>query len=139
MTPEQRRLVQASWPRIAPHADAVAVAFYDRLFTLDPSLRALFRGSMDSQRDKLMQALTVVVRGLDRLDSIVPVLEGIGRRHADYGVMDAHYGTVGAALLWTLEQGLGDDFTPELRDAWTAAYGLIAGTMQRAAAESVAA
>lgn len=132
MTPEQITLVQASFSRIEPLADTVAELFYERLFASDPALRPLFMGDMAEQRRKLMTMLGLVVRGLDRLEQLLPAIEALGRRHAIYGVRDDHYATVGSALLWTLEQGLGDDFTPATRDAWATAYGTLAGAMQAA-------
>lgn len=137
MDARTKQLVQESWKQVEPIADTAATLFYDRLFTLDPALRPLFP-SMDlgEQKRKLMQTLTIAVRGLDRLDQLTPALEALGRRHVGYGVQDAHYDTVGAALLWTLEQGLGDAFTPEVREAWAEIYHLVASVMQRAAAES---
>ncbi|HKG90784.1 MAG TPA: globin family protein [Gemmatimonadaceae bacterium] len=135
MTPEQKRLVQLSWTAVYPIADAAAALFYGRLFELDPSLRALFRSAdMREQGKKLMQMITVAVKGLDQLEQILPAVEALGRRHAGYGVQDSHYATVGAALLWTLEQGLGDAFTPDVRAAWAETYGTLAGAMQRATA-----
>jgi hemoglobin-like flavoprotein len=134
MTPESKRLVQESWTLVEPIAETAAALFYGRLFELDPSLRPMFRGDMREQEKKLMQTLTVVVRGLDRLDQLVPAVEALGRRHAGYGVRDEHYGTVAAALLWTLGEGLGDAFTPAVKAAWTEAYTLLATVMQRAAA-----
>ncbi|MFL5542728.1 MAG: globin family protein, partial [Longimicrobiaceae bacterium] len=108
--------------------------FYGRLFELDPSLRPMFRGDLEEQGKKLMQMITVVVRGLDRLDQLVPAVEALGRRHAGYGVRDSHFDTVAAALLWTLGQGLGDAFTAPVKAAWTEAYTLLATVMKRAAA-----
>jgi hemoglobin-like flavoprotein len=139
LTAAQKTLVQTSFATIVPIADDAAALFYQRLFELDPSLQAMFRGSMIEQRKKLMQMLTAAVKGLDRLEQLVPVVQDLGRRHAAYGVAEAHYGTVGAALLWTLEMGLGAAFTAETREAWTAVYGLLATTMQNAAREALAA
>ena len=135
LTLAQTTLVQDSFATIAPIADDAAVLFYQRLFELDPSLEPMFRGNMAEQRKKLMQMLTAVVKGLDRLDQLVPVVESLGRRHAGYGVTDAHYDTVGSALLWTLEMGLGRAFTAEVKDAWATVYGLLATTMKEAARE----
>jgi hemoglobin-like flavoprotein len=115
LTSTQKTLVQESFARIAPVADAAAALFYGRLFQIDPSLQRMFRGDMGEQRQKLMRMLTAAVKGLDHLDRLVPVVEDLGRRHTAYGVVDAHYDTVGAALLWTLEQGLGDAFTLKRR------------------------
>jgi hemoglobin-like flavoprotein len=137
LTKTQKTLVQESFAAVVPIADDAAALFYRRLFELDPSLERMFRGDMTEQRRKLMQMLTAAVKGLDRLDQLVPVVEDLGRRHAGYGVADAHYDTVGAALLWTLEKGLGSAFTVEVKDAWIAVYGLLAGTMKNAAKESL--
>src|SRR5215204_3796856 len=136
LTLAQKQLVQESFAVIAPIAGDAATLFYRRLFELEPSLQRMFRGDMAEQRRKLMQMLTAAVKGLDRLDQLVPVVEDLGRRHAGYGVADAHYDTVGAALLWTLEKGLGDGFTPDVNDAWVAVYGLLAGTMKDAAKQT---
>ena len=140
LTVTQKNLVQESFKTIVPIADDAAQLFYQRLFELDPSLRHMFRGDMKEQRKKLMQMITAAVKGLDRLEQLVPVVEDLGRRHTGYGVTDAHYDTVGSALLWTLEMGLGSAFTPETKEAWAAVYGLLATTMKNAArAEVVAA
>ena len=139
MTPEQMQLVQTSWAKVTPIAPQAAELFYDRLFELDPSLRALFKGNMQAQGAKLTLAITLVVRSLDRLDSLLPDLRALGRRHAGYGVQAAHYDTVGAALLETLEQGLGPAFTPATRTAWAEAYNVLATVMKEAAVPSAAA
>jgi hemoglobin-like flavoprotein len=138
VTAAQKTLVQDSFKSIATIADDAAVLFYQRLFELDPRLRPMFRGDMAEQRKKLMQMITAAVKGLDRLEQLVPVVEDLGRRHAGYGVAEEHYDTVGAALLWTLEAGLGRAFTAEVQEAWTAVYGLLATTMKNAAREAVA-
>src|SRR5690349_9794217 len=138
-TVHQKHLVQSTFASIATIADAAAVLFYQRLFELDPSLRPMFRGDMAEQRRKLMQMITAAVKGLDRLEQLVPVVQDLGRRHARYGVADSHYDTVGAALLWTLEMGLGKTFTAEMKEAWTAVYVLLATTMKDAAREAAAA
>jgi hemoglobin-like flavoprotein len=93
---------------------------------------------MREQGAKLMKMINVAVNGLDRIESIVPAVQDLGRRHVGYGVKQAHYDTVGAALLWTLEQGLGDDFTPEVKEAWETVYGVLAGTRKEAAAAQAA-
>ena len=138
LTAAQKTLVQDSFAIITPIADDAAALFYQRLFELDPSLRHMFPEDMTGQRKKLMQMLTAAVKGLDRLDQLVPVLQDMGRRHVGYGVTDAHYETVGAALLWTLEQGLGPAFTQEVRDAWAEAYLVLATVMRRSAARTSA-
>jgi len=139
VTERQKTLVQESFATIAPIADDAAALFYRRLFEIDPELRPMFRGDMAEQRKKLMQMITAAVKGLDRLEQLVPAVQDLGRRHAGYGVKVEHYRTVGEALLWTLEKGLGDAFTPEMKAAWAAVYGLLARTMQQAADEAVAA
>jgi hemoglobin-like flavoprotein len=137
MTPEQKSLVQQSWTQVAPIAATAAALFYDRLFTLDPSLRALFRATdMKEQGKKLMQTLAVVVKGLDNLDQLLPAVQALGRRHGGYGVREEHYETVGQALIWTLEKGLRHRFTDAVREAWTAAYGTLATVMKAAQAEA---
>jgi len=137
MTPEQIALVQTSFAQVLPIADIAAALFYGRLFELDPSLKPLFKGDMQEQGRKLMTMIRVVVNGLNRIDQLVPAVQELGRRHARYGVQDAHYDTVGAALLATLHQGLGEAFTPDVAAAWATAYGLLADTMKTAAAESL--
>jgi len=139
LTLAQKTLVQDSFSTIVPIADDAAALFYRRLFELDPSLERMFRGNMAEQRKKLMQMLTAAVKGLDRIDQLLPVVENLGRRHADYGVTDAHYDTVGSALLWTLEKGLGHAFTADVKDAWATVYGLLATTMKQAGREALAA
>jgi len=134
LTQAQIVLVQDSFAAITPIADDAAALFYRRLFAIDPTLRALFTGDMVEQRRKLMQMLTAAVKGLNHVDRLIPVVEDLGRRHARYGVLDRHYDTVGSALIWTLEKGLGSAFTAEVRLAWTTLYGLLASTMARAAA-----
>ena len=139
MTPEQIALVRESFAKVAPIAPAAAAMFYERLFTLDPSLRPLFKGDMNEQGRKLMAMIGTAVANLHRVGEIVPAVRDLGRRHAGYRVKDAHYDTVAAALLWTLEQGLGDDFTPSTKDAWATCYGVLAGEMKAGAAMAMAA
>lgn len=134
MTPRQKELVQSTWAQVVPIAGVAADLFYNKLFELDPALRPLFPEDMAEQKKKLMAMIGVAVRGLDDLDKLVPALQGLGRGHVAYGVKDEHYATVGAALLWTLGQGLGPAFTDEVKEAWTVVYTLIADTMKGAAA-----
>ncbi len=137
MTPENIAHVRGTWALVVPIADTAASMFYERLFTLDPSLRPMFANAdLAAQRRKLVQALALAVASLDRLDELVPTLEALGSRHASYGVQDAHYETVGQALIGTLEQGLGEAWTPETSAAWTEAYAIVAGTMRRAQART---
>lgn len=133
MTPDQITLVQTSFGRVLPIADTAATLFYGRVFELAPEVRALFSEDMAKQRRNLMQMLQVTVKGLSNLERLVPMVEALGQRHANYGVQEGHYEVVGAALLWTLAQGLGTHFTPEVEAAWREAYTLLAGTMQAGA------
>ena len=133
MQPDQILLVQQSFAAVLPIADTAAMLFYNRLFELDPSLRPLFKQDMQDQRRKLMTTLTIVVRGLTRLDVLLPSVQMLGQRHVAYGVTEEHYATVGAALIWTLQQGLGETFTPDVEAAWIAAYTLLSEAMQAAA------
>ena len=135
VTDVQRKLVQSTFAAIVPIADDAAMLFYQRLFEIAPELRSMFRGDMTEQRKKLMQMLTAAVKGLDRLEQLVPVVEDLGRRHAGYGVEDRHYDTVGEALLWTLEMGLGAAFTADVKEAWATVYGVLVTTMKNAARE----
>lgn len=140
MTPRQQQLIQTSFAQVTPIADQAATIFYDRLFELDPSIRPMFaHADMQRQRRNLMQTLTVVVKAIDRLETIVPAVEALGRRHTGYGVQASHFATVGAALLDTLAVGLGEGFTTEVRDAWATAYGILADVMIGAMGQEAAA
>jgi hemoglobin-like flavoprotein len=127
-------LVQQSWKKIVPIADEAAALFYEELFTLDPSLKSLFRSDMKAQGRKLTSMLNTAVANLQRLETILPAVEDLGRRHVGYGVVSEHYATVGTALISTLDKGLGPDFTPDVREAWIEAYTALATVMQTAAA-----
>src|SRR5262245_34630589 len=129
MTPRQVALVQESFAKIVPIREQAAALFYNHLFAIDPSTRPLFRGDMKSQGAKLMAAIGAVVESLDRIDTIPDDLRTLARRHHRYGVREEHYASVGAALLWTLEQALGFDFTPDVRQACATAYDLLSGAM----------
>ena len=133
MTPQQVELVQASFAKVAPIADAAAAMFYGRLFELAPGVKPLFHGDMTEQGRKLMMTLGVVVNGLKNLDAIAPVARALAVKHVGYGVKAGDYVTVGEALLWTLQQGLGEAYTAEVAAAWTAAYGALSGVMIAAA------
>ena len=129
MTPDQVKLVQQSFARVAPISETAAVLFYGRLFEIAPSVKSMFPADMTEQRKKLMMMLAAVVNGLGSLESILPAASALAKRHVGYGAKPEHYPVVGGALLWTLEKGLGDDWTPELAAAWTAAYGTLSGFM----------
>jgi len=138
MTPQQISLVQSTWQQVVPIKEQAAALFYGKLFEMDPALKPLFKGDMTAQGAKLVTMIDTAVKGLTKLDAIVPAVQDLGRRHVRYGVKDAHYDTVAGALLWTLEAGLGPAFTPEAKTAWASAYGLLAATMKDAAAQVAA-
>jgi hemoglobin-like flavoprotein len=129
MNPTQIKLVQDSFAKVAPISEQAAVLFYDRLFEVAPSVRAMFPDDMKEQRKKLMATLAVVVGGLTNLEAVLPAASALAKRHVSYGAKAEHYPVVGAALLWTLEKGLGDAWTPEVSEAWIAAYGTLSGYM----------
>ena len=129
MTPDQVKLVQQSFSQVAPISDQAAVLFYDRLFEVAPQVKSMFPTDLTEQRKKLMATLAVVVNGLSDLPSILPAASALAKRHVAYGAKPEHYPVVGAALLWTLEKGLGSGWTPDVAGAWTTAYGTLSGFM----------
>ena len=129
MTPDQVKLVQESFAKVVPISEQAAVLFYERLFEIAPQVKAMFPTDMTEQRKKLMATLAVVVGGLGNLASVLPAASALAKRHVSYGAKAEHYPVVGAALLWTLEKGLGDGWTPDVAAAWTAAYGTLSGYM----------
>jgi hemoglobin-like flavoprotein len=129
----QLELVQSTFATVETIAETAAALFYDRLFELDPTVRPLFADDLTEQGRKLMATLKVAVNGLTKLETIIPAVQALGARHQALGIEDQHYDTVGAALLWTLEQSLGDAFTAEVKEAWAATYTLVAGVMKDAA------
>jgi nitric oxide dioxygenase len=129
MTPEQIKAIQESFAKVVPISEQAAALFYGRLFEIAPSVKPLFRGDMTEQGRKLMATLAVVVNGLTNLESILPAASALAKRHVGYGVKPIHYPIVGEALLWTLQRGLGADWTPELAEAWTDAYGVLSDYM----------
>jgi hemoglobin-like flavoprotein len=138
LTEEQKKLVRGSIARAERMADVVGLIFYKRLFELDPTLRPLFQHNIQEQSKKLMATLKMVVDGLDYSSELVASIRSLGRRHVQYGVKDQHYDTVGEALVWALEKGLGPEFPPEARSAWVTVYTWLAATMKEAAAEAQA-
>jgi hemoglobin-like flavoprotein len=129
MNPTQIKVVQESFSKVAPISETAAVIFYDRLFEVAPVVKAMFPADMIEQRKKLMMTLAPVVNGLGNLESILPAASALAKRHVNYGAKPEHYPVVGGALLYTLEKGLGEAWTPELADAWTAAYGTLSDYM----------
>jgi len=138
MTPEQIALVQTTFKSVLPIKETAADLFYTRLFELDPTLKQLFTGDMKEQGQKLMSAIATVVGGLNNWAQVEPTVRELGQRHVSFGVKTQDYQTVGAALLWTLEQGLGDAFNEDVKQAWAAAYGAIADVMTDVAKVKVA-
>lgn len=138
MTPRQIGLIGSSWDKVLPISEKAAELFYGKLFEIDPNLKTLFKGDMTEQGKKLFTMLDVVVKSLGNLEAVIPAAQASGKRHADYGVKDEDYATVAEAFLWTLEQGLGDEFTNEVKEAWVVAYTVLSDTMKAAANEVAA-
>jgi nitric oxide dioxygenase len=133
MTPEQIQLVRLSFVTVMDAKASAGKLFYDRLFAIAPEVRPLFKSDIGDQAEKMMDMLATAIAALKSPQALTPVLEGLGRRHAGYGVRDEHYDNVREAMLWALERTLGDAFTPQVRDAWTALYGTVAAVMKNAA------
>lgn len=132
ITQKQIDLVRATFAQIEPSSELAASLFYGRLFEIAPEVRPLFKSDLEAQGKKLMQMIAVAVANLDNLSAIFGPVRALGVRHLGYGVQPAHYAVVGEALIWTLEQGLGESFTPEVNAAWTNVYATLAETMQQA-------
>ncbi|WOB09261.1 globin family protein [Piscinibacter gummiphilus] len=132
MTPTQIAHIRRSFTLIEPIAQQAAALFYDNLFTADPQLRRLFQGNMAQQGARLMNMIATAVDLLEAPDALIPALRKLGSRHVNYGVKDEHYATVGAALLKTLRQGLGEAYTDDVHAAWVALYGVVSTTMMEA-------
>lgn len=129
MTPEQKQLVKDSWAKVLPIQETAAELFYGRLFDQYPEVKPYFKGDMKEQGKKLMSMINIAVNGLDNLEGLIDPVKDLGKRHTNYGVKEEDYAKVGASLLWTLEQGLGEGFTPDVKDAWTATYSAVSGLM----------
>lgn len=136
ITPQQKELVQKTWVKVVPIADTAAELFYGRLFELEPEYKAMFKNDMTEQGKKLMKTINIAVEALDDVEPLVPVLKKMGAEHLGYGVKERDYNVVGASLLWTLEKGLGDEFTDEVKNAWGAVYEVLAAVMKEGAAEA---
>lgn len=133
MTPEQKQLVKDSWSKVLPIQETAAELFYGRLFDQYPEVKPYFKGNMKEQGKKLMTMINTAIMGLDDLDALVEPVKDLGKRHANYNVKEDDYNKVAAALLWTLEQGLKDDFTPEVKEAWTITYNALSDLMKEGA------
>jgi hemoglobin-like flavoprotein len=129
MNSDQVALIRHSFAQVRPIAQEAAALFYGRLFEIAPDVKPLFQGDLAEQGRKLMATLAIVVNGLSDLESILPAASALAKKHVSYGVRAEHYAPVGAALLWTLERGLGDDWTSDLGAAWTDAYTLLSEYM----------
>jgi hemoglobin-like flavoprotein len=136
LTAKDIALVRASFAKVLPIKDAAADLFYDRLFAIAPQLRSMFPTDLRQQKNKLMAMIATAVGGLHDVNMLVPHVKALGARHANYGVTVKHYAIVADALMWTLERGLGEAFTPEVRSAWAKVYGVLAGAMQAGASEA---
>lgn len=137
MTPEQINLVQKSWRKAFPCAIKVGESFYNRLFEIDPELKPLFKKPMHRQIKKLFSTLNLIVKGLNDLEAFIPIINHLAVMHIGYGVRESDYAKVGAALLWSLEKNLGEDFTAPTKDAWITAYTILSSAMIRAANEAI--
>ena len=135
MTPEEKALVKDSWAKVLPIKETAAELFYNRLFEIAPEVKPYFKGDMKDQGEKLMKMLNTAVSGLDNLEALITPLQNLGKKHVSYGVKNEDYDKVGAAFLWTLEQGLGDAFTNEVKEAWVVTYTTVATVMKEAADE----
>ena len=129
MTPDQIKRVQKSFEKVEKISDTAAELFYGKLFEIAPEVQPLFKGDMKEQGKKLMTMIGIAVKGLTNLEALVPAVQQLGERHKGYGVKPEHFTVVGEALLWTLEQGLGDDWNEDLKTAWATTYGVLADTM----------
>lgn len=136
LTANDIALVRTSFAKVLPIKAAAADLFYNRLFEIAPQLRPMFPKDLREQKAKLMAMIGAAVGGLHDLATLVPHVKALGARHAGYGVTVAHYSIVADALMWTLQRGLGDEFTPDVRSAWAKVYGVLAGTMQAGAVEA---
>jgi hemoglobin-like flavoprotein len=137
LTAHQIDLVQATFAKVVPIAETAAQLFYGRLFEIAPQVKPLFRHDMSEQGRKLMTTIGIVVKSLKNLEAILPAVRTLAVKHVRYGVKPSHYDQVGEALIWTLEQGLGADFTAEVKEAWLATYTTLARVMIEEAYEAV--
>lgn len=129
MTPQQKQIVKDTWSAVIPIQEQAAAMFYERLFSEHPEVKPLFKGDMQEQGEKLMNMLDQAVNSLDDIESVTKPLKEAGAAHKEYGVQEADYGKVGACLLWTLEQGLGEAYNPSVEDAWSTTYDTLSSVM----------
>lgn len=138
ITAQQKDQVQETWKLVEPISETAADLFYGKLFEIAPEVKPIFKSDIKEQGKKLMQMIGVAVAGLDNLGELTPAVAALGKRHSGYGVAESHYDSVGEALLWTLDQGLGEKFTDEVKQSWTTVYTTLAGVMIEASSESKA-
>jgi hemoglobin-like flavoprotein len=129
----QQGLVQTTFARLAVMPEVTGALFYERLFVINPSFRSLFKNDMRIQGIKLMAMLAMVVYNLPKPRQVSPAIRDLAIRHVKYGVKSAYYDATREAMLWTLEQALAEDLTPDVREAWTVCYDELAGEMKAAA------
>ncbi|MCU7797208.1 MAG: hemin receptor [Candidatus Thiodiazotropha sp. (ex Myrtea spinifera)] len=135
MSPKEINYVKESWAKVVPISDKAAALFYSRLFEVYPEVKPYFKGDMEVQGNKLMAMIGMAVDSLDNLEPLIGTIQDSGKRHAQYGVKDEDYDKVADALIWTLEQGLGDAFTDEVKGAWVNTYTALASVMKAGAVE----
>ena len=135
MNAAQRKLVQTTFAKLAVMPEVAGALFYERLFAINPSFRPLFKNDMRVQVGRLMTMLSMVVYNLHQPGQILPAMRDLAVRHVGYGVKLADYDALRDALLCTLEQALGEDLTPAVREAWTVCYDELAGEMKEAAGD----
>ena len=133
MTPRQILLVQSTFRMVQPLGTMAGELFYKHLFEIEPAASALFKGDMKQQSREFIQVLAIAVGGLSHTPTLVPLIQRLGLQHAGYGVQAQHYDSVRQALLWMLTLILQDEFTDEVRSAWSTAYAMLAGIMKEAA------
>ena len=125
----QIRLVRESLPRVRERLVPASMDFYDNLFALAPELRPLFRSDIASQGMRFMSTLATIADLLDAPAELGTEIDELAKAHAGVGVQAAHFAPMGAALMVTLAETLGEEFTPELQAAWHAAYDHFAALM----------
>ena len=129
MTPEQKLIVKDTWAAVIPIQEKAAELFYGRLFSEYPEVQPMFKGDMQVQGEKLMKMIDQAVGSLDNLEPLIEPLKAAGKAHKDYGVAEGDYSKVGACLLWTLKQGLGDNYNASVQDAWGTTYNTLSAVM----------
>jgi nitric oxide dioxygenase len=133
MNVEQVQLVRDSLVHVRPIADGIAESFYSHLFEIAPHLKKLFTGNMKTQGAMLMTSLELAVSSMDDMERILPSVQALGERHSSYGVKKDYYPYAKESFLWALEKHLKDEFTPQLKNAWSESFDTLIGMMISAA------